>query len=461
MRKVFIVIIGFAILFGLEGCEKFLTVYPPADQMSNEQVFSSKKDIEGAIGGVYYKLTDLGSFSYYNSMINGLYTDELQMGSNAEDANKAYELSYLNEDNDRVLYIWQKLYATIYAVNIVIEGITNNSILSEKEQQQYTGEMLTLRAYCYMELAVKFGGVPIVKHTIYKENASIPRSTLSATYEFIENDLLEAVAALKADDEVKGFRADVWTAKSLLARLYWFLGAEAQALQQANDIIDLGGFGPLPALRDVYLENSSETIWALDIQNESYLVTQEAVNFLPYDLASIPSFVLSEGLVQSFELNDLRLNAWTGYNNIDGVNYYYPAKYINTNSSVAVDFVSMIRLSEIYLLRADAKAGLNDLDGAVADLNIVRSRAGLPNYETTVALVEKTALLKAIMEERRHECFLENGIRWMDLKRSNTADAVLSQLKPATWQEKGLLWPIPAKEIDLNPFLNPNESNEQ
>lgn len=82
------------------------------------------------------------------------------------------------------------------------------------------------------------------------------------------------------------------------------------------------------------------------------------------------------------------------------------------------------------------------------------NRAGLSN---TIAS-DKASLLQAIEQENRVEFFAEWGHRWSDLKRTGRADAVLGPLKGTNWQLTDVLYPLPLREITLNPNLKPQNS---
>jgi hypothetical protein len=98
-----------------------------------------------------------------------------------------------------------------------------------------------------------------------------------------------------------------------------------------------------------------------------------------------------------------------------------------------VDNVIMMRLSEVYLTRAESRAMLNNLTGALADLNVIRVRAGLtPSIAATQA-----ALLTAIRKERRLELAHE-GQRFFDLRRYNETGIT---------QTFRNLFPLPQSEI--------------
>lgn len=76
--------------------------------------------------------------------------------------------------------------------------------------------------------------------------------------------------------------------------------------------------------------------------------------------------------------------------------------------------VDIIRDEELVLISAEAKANTNDLTGAVADINVIRTRAGgLPVYSGPVT---QAALINEVLKQRRYSLFYE-GHRWVDLRR--------------------------------------------
>jgi starch-binding outer membrane protein, SusD/RagB family len=141
-----------------------------------------------------------------------------------------------------------------------------------------------------------------------------------------------------------------------------------------------------------------------------------------------------------------------GSKTVAGKIYNYPWKYkIRDIGLPLTEYNMVIRYAEILLIRAEAKAHLNKLDEAIDDLNLIRSRAGLP----LLTIADQASLLKAIEHERRIELFAEWGHRWFDLKRTGRATEILAPLKPA-WKPSAMLFPIPQNERLRNPLLTQN-----
>jgi hypothetical protein len=99
----------------------------------------------------------------------------------------------------------------------------------------------------------------------------------------------------------------------------------------------------------------------------------------------------------------------------------------------------------------------NKLVDAAADLNAVRSRAGLP--ATTAS--DQGGLVSAVLTERQLELFTEFGHRWFDLRRTGNIDAVMGVVTPlkggGSWNTNKQLLPLPAIEIALDPNLSQNQ----
>jgi hypothetical protein len=108
-------------------------------------------------------------------------------------------------------------------------------------------------------------------------------------------------------------------------------------------------------------------------------------------------------------------------------------------------------LGEQYLIRAEANIQKGNLKEAVADINVLRKRAELPNLPETMTQAQ---MILQIEKERRAELFVE-GHRWFDITRTGRADAVFGAEKP-TWKSHAALLPISRADMESNPKLIQN-----
>jgi hypothetical protein len=185
----------------------------------------------------------------------------------------------------------------------------------------------------------------------------------------------------------------------------------------------------------------------------------EGNNFIPTEAAR-PSYALTTYLRNAFEVNDKRWNSWVKSKVSDGITYYYPFKYKKKADFIAnpkpVEYNMIFRLAEMLLIRAECRVHLNLLPGAIADVDAIRQRAGLPLVQATHPDISAAELSEKIAQERRIEFFIEGGHRWLDLKRTGKATETLKPIK-SDWTVTKELWPIPQSQRSLNPALTQND----
>jgi hypothetical protein len=445
----------------LVSCKKLIEIPAnPPTQITRQEQFADSASTMSAVAGVY-SYTSSGGIPYSDANltittslsaheINGGYGDQAQLNS--------YTLTPLNGE---VTSLWSSNYQAMYQVNDVLNGITNNTKLSASFVKQVTGEMEVVRAFYYFNMVNLFGGMPLVTSTDYVANAQLPRASASAVYVQILADLTDAVKKLPAAYPSSGhIRPNLYTALALLAKVHLYQGQWLAAYHEADSVITQGGFSLETNLNNVFLDGSQEAIWQVPIES-SYSGSAEASNFLPYSSGQTPTFVVTDSLLNQFEPGDQRLANWLGtsivpVSSTQNDTLYYPAKYKDQQpTNPATDYM-MLRLGEMYLIRAEAAAELNNLSGAVADVNVIRVRAGLAAVNPTT----QTSVLAAVRKERRTELCFEWGNRWFDLNRtiSDTKYPMSGNITKVLtgWQAYDALYPIPQTQIQLNSHLIQN-----
>jgi hypothetical protein len=243
-------------------------------------------------------------------------------------------------------------------------------------------------------------------------------------------------------------------AAALLARAHSYQREWNEAEVLASSVINAANYRLSPDLSNVFTKASPETIlqFAPVLPSNS---PAEAVSFLPPANNAVPPYVLSNSLVDCFEPGDRRKNDWIITVTINGQKYNYPYKYrINGTTLAATEYNLVFRLAEQYLIRAEANLQNGKISEAVADINTIRNRVGLPGIQTPVSTDSCFTLL---IQERRKEFFTEWGHRWFDLKRTNRSDSILKTYKGDVWQTHDQLYPIPLEEMQRNPSLIQND----
>lgn len=447
-------IIFFTVLVA-SSCKKFLSVKTPDQYTSQPSQLKTDSDANAATVGIYEQLsgTTFGFSSGQRSIavLCGLYSDELKNFSAVPEVIEFYSNSILTTNAINGT-LWSDLYKMVYQCNSLLEGLNNNSSITPSLKSQLNGEAFFFRAYFYFYLVNLYGGVPLALSTNYVVNDSLSRSSVNEVYGQIRSDLHAAVSLLSDRYVGNGerIRANRSAAAALLSRTSIYDGDFSECITSATSVISRQSQYQLCLQPDqVFLKNSNEAILQLKPVTPGFNTGDAEAFILPRN----PMLVaLQESLVNAFDTIDSRKGSWIG-TYVSGSNlYFYPFKYKKRKFEGVSEYLMMLRLSEVYLNRAEAYTRLGQIDGALADLNMIRARAGLPPDSAR----GQEDLLKAIYTERRRELFTEWGHRWFDLKRTGMADSVMTAMRGSAWRESAQLFPIPETEIALNPHLIQN-----
>lgn len=439
------------------SCENLLEP-DPVNAVSDESPIFDKASSETALRGVYRQLA---SSAYYgeNYVTLGYFPSgdikNLTTGGAANLVNVNFRADDPNFNSS-----WIAIYSTINRANHVITKVPNvqDPLLTQTLKNQYVGEAKFIRALAYFDLARAWGGVQLVlEPTISLESKpKISRSTLTETYAQVQKDLEDAELLLP--DAVNRIRATKRTVWALRARLHLYKKEWALAEQYATKLIDKPvDYTLLKPYSSWFASNvvgTAESIFELEYSaiNPSTIRAQMqhptkggTYRYAPNDkfvqLLNDPT--ISGGrkaLISSVTQGGVTL--WFG-------NLYYRLP--------ATDPAYIFRIAEMYLIRAEARAQLNNLSattGALSDLNKVRDRAEI----APSTAITKVEILLAIENERRVE-FAWEGHRWFDLVRTGRAKTVLEGLDSNTKVDNHeLLFPIPTVQLQLDPLLTPNPS---
>jgi len=447
----------FPILF-LISCKKLIDAEPPRNQVITTQVFSDSTNADAAILGMYIQLMGTPfSFTFFNGGITtytGLMSDELYSTKGNSQENEFYQNS-ISPDNSIVAESWKNAYTIIYQANANIEALSESKNLKQATKDILLGEAKLVRALVYFNLVNLFGKVPLILTTDYRVNMTTGRTAVDSIYKAIIEDLSDSEKLLPDIRTTTGkTRPTKHAALALLARVYLFNGDWARAEEASNKIITSGLYSLNPDLDKIFGTGNTEAIWQLPPVQPGGFETTEGMQFVPFSPNALPNYPVSTNLIQCFEPGDLRKSKWLAFNTVNSQSYYYPYKYkLNySGSSSPKEHYMMFRVAEQFLIRAEARAHQNKTAEALADLNVIRVRAGLAQ----LVISDQNYLLDKIADERRVEFFCEWGHRWYDLKRSNKINNILGIAKSPNWQETDALLPIPFKETQLNPFLTQN-----
>jgi starch-binding outer membrane protein, SusD/RagB family len=435
------IILALALGFALSACQEQLELNP-AQSISDSQVAANEANVKATLIGAYDAIADgdvLGGNALRNAELQAGEGEILWVGTffdPREIFNKTMQTANLDATR-----LWLDGFV---AVNICNNVLASLSVVAEKDRKTVEGEALFLRALANFEMVRFFGkpyvagqansqlGIPLPSQPTrgVDEASKLTRSTVDQVYASVIADLIKAEAGLP---QTNSWRASSLAASALLARVYLQQGDYTKARDAADKVIKSAKFSLLADYEDNFGRdvNSTEDIFAIQVTD------QDGVNNMN-TFFSIPDFGGRDG---DIEILDAHLNLYPAGDKrkalfFDGAGATRSGKWNNQFGNVGI-----IRLAEMYLIRAECNARLNAAAAALADYNVIRTRAGLA--AATAVTVDQ------ILLERRLELAHE-GFRVHDMKRTK------QKIGNFNFDADKLVFPIPFREIEANGNLQQN-----
>ena len=441
-KKAFIYI-SFAM--AVTSCGKELNTVP-TQSIDQAQALQTSNDVQVALVGAYYDLGNTNFLSGQTALEADLLGDVNEINWSGtyqgltQIKNKAIPI-----DNSFVTNAWLSGYKVINDVNNVLSAI---NVVTAKDSARITGEAKFIRAVCYFELVRLFAkawndgdpnlnlGVPIVLTSTRGITLAslVKRNTVAQVYQQIITDLSDAEAALP---NVNSIFATKSAASAMLARVYLQKIDYANAAQAANRAITVftaNGGSLTTNFSDAFAAgNTKEDIFAIQVTSTSGI---NNLNTFYSTAGGRGDAQIAENHLALYESGDARKSFFTTSGGST-----YTAKF-----DIRFGNYHFIRLAEMYLTRAEANFRLGTAvgDASVSDINKIRNRAKLPSYAASDLTLDK------ILKERKLELAFE-GFTLYDEKRLQLPVGNLS------WNSPKLIFPIPKREIIVNPNLKQNE----
>ena len=434
-------------LLFLTGCQTFLDVQPQL-QVDESQAITNANSAEVALNGLYNRL---GSDGYYGSNFQAL--SYLSGGdvqwTGSQGAPQEIAARKVTADNGYVGSAWSAIYRTILSANYLLETVPTltDPLLTASRKGQIQGEALAIRALAYFDLVRGWGGVQLVLKPTKtpSDNAGLKRSSAEETYAQVLKDLTAAEPLLTATtNRNRVTRKTVWAlrARYHLYRKEWDQ-AEAFATKVIDDAASYKLVKPYNAFFASNAVNTTESVFEIAYSNS--FKNGHFNWWLPPALSGRREWAPNNQLVTL--LNDPNV----GGNRKELIaqtappgNLWYGKLYYRNPTGTDPSYV--LRIAEVVLIRAEARAQLGKTTQALTDLNTIRDRAGVPLSTATTA----ADLLLAIEKERQVE-FPFEADRWFNLVRTGRVTAVLG-----ITDANKFVFPIPNSEILADKALTQN-----
>lgn len=452
----------------MTGCGDSFLQLAPVSNPNAGNFFKTKADFDLASSAAYATL-----YTVYNPEGPVSYAGEL-MGDNVTILNISGNMAdkwqfrdyTLAPANTMVYQFWQDFYKSLYNINIVISKIESADV-DAAYKDKIKGEMLFLRSLYYFQMVQIWGDLPLVTAPITAEESyGILRSPVSEVYAQIVKDLQFSASKLPLASAAGVGKISKGAAQSLLGKVYLTMGDKANAATTLKEVVNSGQYQLLPAYASLWSptnKNTKESIFEIQ-----YLGGSSTAPFSDYYLGFFPNSnalgFYGSGMNQvvddvwnEYENGDSRRVASidTGFTDAKGTftKVKFPKKWQDKTAPIIGQRIAANN-NFIVLRYADVLLLLTEATGDAQYLNLVRKRAGLPEYGTAAYPTKYNTIELATEHERRVELAFEFQ-RWFDLKRTNRALTVLTAKGKAVTQAK-LLIPIPNVVRDQNSKITQN-----
>lgn len=450
MKKIYLLSLVFSLF--VASCSDILEKVP-GTSLPTEEAITSEKDLINAVNGVYsYQATAVGSYAGEFTLFADLRGSDFQSISVTNHAGPIYH--YQLTKNDGLVYnFYETFYLSLARLNSVLEASEN---ITGENVDNLKGELYALRALYHFDLARLFAKNPspanlsglgiVLSDKVFETSYIGERATLQATYDFILSDLNKALPLLSKSKN-QG-HINYWAALGIRARAYLYLEKNAEALADCKEIIASSPY-------KLYTREEYPSVWLKEGTNESMfeLLTTSIYNA---QRNSIGYFTHAEGYgecaaTESFKAildarpTDIRTQLFEEETE-NKYNGYYPQKYNGRDGQIYVNNPKIIRLSEVYLIAAEAALKTGNAGsaagGAAYYMNLLRKNR-IENYVDVA-----TVTLDDILMERRLELFTEGHTAW-DYWRNGKSVNNKSKgvIEPSNHQT---VLPIPQTEIEVS-----------
>lgn len=508
MKKINIIFLSLLLALGGSSCSGFLDQYPDS-AIPEEDAMKTLADCDAVVTGIYSAFKSSALYSGPMTLLPDIQAD-MAYASTTNTGQYAdtyrWEIKPTNAEMEAVYF---GLYTIVSRCNFFLDYKDQvwGTLTTDQEKATFNkrlGEVHFARALAYAELIRTFceaytpaiadkENMGISLPTTYADDEPmVKRSTLRQSYQQILDDLVVAEKNIPANRAVAdNIYFSPGAVNALRARVYLYTGEYQEAVKAASRVIDSKVYTLADATEKYYqvgsaqysryeymwlFDSSDEIIWKIGFSSTSYGGSLGRT-FLGHNGATYnPQYLFSEEILKLYEDGDYRASTFgKQQENLEGDPVYMIIKYPGNpeldggSSKKYLNMPKPLRLSETYLIRAEAYYHLNDEDNANKDLSsLMRKR--IKGFDRSSASGKD--LLELIQKERAREFFME-GFRLSDLKRWELPVERKKQLYTMPGSKNNELkvlksderyrfitWPIPKHEIEAtNGIVVGNASN--
>ncbi len=435
-----ILLLSTLLLTVLSACEKKDDLnISPETRISDADIFKTPARIEGLVNGIYKALKSASLYGgRYLLYQDARGEDFINITANTYTAYESWSNAYSSGSND-INNLWSAGYTTINNANILIAGLAANpGVLTAQKSSEYVAEAKFLRALAYYSLVVAYAqpynkdagaskGLPLrLQAETGAANNDLARSTVAEVYTQILKDLDDAETALPQNytsNELNTTRAHVSTAIALKTRVYLSMNQYAKVIEEAKKLVpqSQAPFSTTATAVKHALQPGIAAIFSNDYTSVESILSMPMSSLDSYTGQSSIAYIYNTNLEYYLNPNGILGDPqWAATDErrtltktVSGKQYF--KKF--AKPSPFLDYIPVIRYSEVLLNYAEAAARTGEQALAVNLLNAVHKRADA-NFVFPAERISGTdALVETIWKERRIE-LLGEGFRGIDLLRN-------------------------------------------
>jgi hypothetical protein len=481
MNKLFLLTISCWLLIIGTGCEKLLEAKTESS-ITDADYFQNESDFDPYVVGIYMYLR--GSARTGPQNITGIANNLTYGTERGEELISALNSRFTQAWTHNITpttgaFDYTNWYKAIGNCNLLLSKIETFPFTNENTKKRVIAEALSLRAYIYFSLVRIIGDAPLMLQAITDENVpQLPRSKATEVMTQIITDLDQAISLFPEKTITSRYRfsyaaaqtlkadAKLWSAKVLAGGP----GDFNAAITALAEVEKTTGLSLRTDFKEVTTSRANSEIIVAAYFNRDESFNNYAINALPYltgvtgatNLDSLPYCITTANGQGAYQIsarskalyagNDKRIPfTWVterqgATQKISWITKLPGTKY--ADDRVPDNDIILYRLGDVFLMAAEAYAGIDNTTKAIEYLNKTRNRAGIGDY---TGAADKLSVEKEILDERGRELFFENK-RWYDLVRfhkGGTID-VYTYVPNLVGKTTPLFWPLAANVLANN-----------
>ncbi len=436
----------------------------PHESVSEDAYLRSMGDFRAAIVGGY---NNLSSSSYYGRnlpLLADVMGEDVKQNGSSGRSHEFADFEGLNPTGHNYEEaLWAAAYEGINMANMMINSAFEPPAAVQAEFDQIIGEAHAVRALSYFDLVRMYAqhytftadashaGVPLV---LVHDVTGLPaRTTVAEVYNQIISDFNTAIG-LMTMTRAGPYMFTKEATQALLSRVYLYMEDFSTARTMADAVIDSGKYSLVTGAAYVTqfaTGGSSEAVFEIKY-TETDNPGSDCLGCM-YRATGYGDFLPAKDLLDLIDPADIRMQMFKEDPLLTGI--YASMRVDKWPTATQTDNTPVIRLSEVYLNRAEANARSGQDAAAQADLNLIRQRGLATAPDVTLTGQD---LLDEILIERRIELGYE-GHRIFDITR-HRLDVVRIDCTGDVcfypYPGPFVILPIPFQELAANPNITQN-----